>query len=140
MAAMAKPKPVLPDVGSTMVYPGSIRPCFSAASIIWMPMRSFMLPPGLRNSSLAKIVHGMPSVNLFSLSTGVFPIRSRMLVVTFLMLFWAGFLCVFVWWVLIDLFWFLCGMFISPILYNAVIPSYNTVIFKRSFSVPQKLP
>ena len=45
--------PVLPDVGSTMVAPGPIRPSRSNA-IIDTPIRSLMLASGLKNSSLTK--------------------------------------------------------------------------------------
>ena len=46
--------PVLPLVASTIVVrPGSILPSASAASIIATPMRSFTLPPGFKDSSLA---------------------------------------------------------------------------------------
>ena len=50
---MARPIPVLPEVGSTMVIPGRSSPLASAASIIEMPMRSLTEPPGLNDSSLA---------------------------------------------------------------------------------------
>lgn len=43
-------KPVFPDVGSMMTSPGFRIPCFSASSIILKAMRSFTLPPGLKNS------------------------------------------------------------------------------------------
>src|ERR1044071_2638957 len=47
--------PVLPLVASTtVVRPGSIRPSFSAASIIATPIRSLTDPPGLNISSLPK--------------------------------------------------------------------------------------
>ena len=45
--------PVLPLVASTIVvFPGSMRPSASAASIIATPIRSLTLPPGLNASSL----------------------------------------------------------------------------------------
>src|SRR3954453_1403205 len=47
--------PVLPDVASTIVVrPGSMRPSFSAASIIATPIRSFTEPPGLKYSSFTQ--------------------------------------------------------------------------------------
>ena len=47
--------PVLPLVASTIVVrPGSIRPSFSAASIMATPIRSLTEPPGLYISSLPK--------------------------------------------------------------------------------------
>ena len=52
---MARPWPVLPDVGSMIVPPGLSRPARSAASIIGSPMRSLTEPPGLSVSSLARI-------------------------------------------------------------------------------------
>ena len=54
-------------------------PWASAASIIWMPMRSFMLPPGLNYSSFARIVHFVFVVSLLSFRIGVLPINSKML-------------------------------------------------------------
>src|SRR5215813_3948720 len=50
---MASPIPVLPLVGSTIVPPGLSAPVRSASSIIASAMRSFTLPPGLRDSTLA---------------------------------------------------------------------------------------
>lgn len=52
-AATANPKPVLPEVGSTIVQPGFSLPLISASSTILKPMRSFTEPPGLKNSTLA---------------------------------------------------------------------------------------
>src|SRR3954454_16426787 len=47
--------PVLPEVASTMVlFPGTMRPSASAASIIATPILSFRLPAGLYISSLAR--------------------------------------------------------------------------------------
>lgn len=45
--------PVLPEVGSMMVSPGFSTPALSASSTIRRAMRSFTLPPALRNSHLA---------------------------------------------------------------------------------------
>jgi hypothetical protein len=45
--------PVLPEVGSRIVWPGSIAPSASAASIIERATRSLTEPVGLRPSSLA---------------------------------------------------------------------------------------
>ena len=50
-AAIASPTPVLPLVPSTIVPPGYSRPSRSARSIIGIPMRSFIDPPGLKNSA-----------------------------------------------------------------------------------------
>src|SRR5438477_11610625 len=54
-AAIARPTPVLPEVGSTIVPPGRSFPSRSACSIIGRPIRSFTEPPGFRYSSLARI-------------------------------------------------------------------------------------
>ena len=43
---MARPTPVLPEVGSTIVMPGLELAARSPASIIEMPMRSLTEPPG----------------------------------------------------------------------------------------------
>jgi hypothetical protein len=53
---MARPMPVLPLVPSMMVPPGFRRPSFSASSIILIAMRSLMLLPGLKVSTLASTV------------------------------------------------------------------------------------
>jgi hypothetical protein len=50
---IARPTPVLPDVGSTIVPPGRSRPAFSAASIIEIAIRSLTDPPGFADSSFA---------------------------------------------------------------------------------------
>ena len=47
--------PVLPEVGSSTVWPGAIAPSASAASIIAFATRSLTEPVGLRPSSFAKI-------------------------------------------------------------------------------------
>jgi hypothetical protein len=44
--------PVLPDVGSTTVWPGLRTPRFSASSIIAIARRSFTELIGLKNSHL----------------------------------------------------------------------------------------
>ena len=50
MAANAMP--VLPELGSMMVWPGFRRPSFSACSIMCLAMRSFTEPNGFWLSSL----------------------------------------------------------------------------------------
>ena len=45
--------PVFPDVGSMIVSPGFMVPSRSASSIIRRLIRSFTLPPALKNSHLA---------------------------------------------------------------------------------------
>src|ERR671918_2612027 len=74
---MARPWPVLPDVGSTIVPPGFSRPARSAASIIRRPMRSLTLPPGFSISSFARRVGRRPREILFRRTRGVSPIASR---------------------------------------------------------------
>ena len=74
---MARPTPVLPEVGSTIVPPGLSRPSASAASIIAIPMRSFTEPPGLRNSSFASSSPGTSRESRSSRTIGVSPTSSR---------------------------------------------------------------
>ena len=50
-ATMAKPTPVFPEVGSTIVPPACNLPAFSASSIMARAIRSLIEPPGLKNSS-----------------------------------------------------------------------------------------
>ena len=80
-AAIASPTPVLPEVGSTKTVSLLMRPSFSAFSIIAKPTRSLTLPPGLKDSTLARRVAFKPnSFSMFFNSTsGVLPIVSRML-------------------------------------------------------------
>ncbi len=74
---MARPTPVLPEVGSTMVPPGFSAPERSPASISAGPIRSLTLPPGLKDSSLAASV-APRGENRASLTRGVLPSVSRM--------------------------------------------------------------
>src|ERR1700751_2027871 len=74
---MASPTPVLPDVGSTSVPPGFSFPSRPACSIIASPIRSLTEPPGLRNSSLARIRAWPGGESLSSRTIGVPPTRSR---------------------------------------------------------------
>src|SRR5688572_30559856 len=74
---MASPTPVLPLVGSTIVPPGLSSPRRSASSIITRPMRSLTDPPGLRCSSLPRIVGRRPLLSLESRTSGVLPTRPR---------------------------------------------------------------
>ena len=71
--------PVLPLVGSMMTVSFLSMPRFSASSIIAMPMRSLTLPSGLKNSHLSRMVASTPAVTLFSLTSGVRPTVSTML-------------------------------------------------------------
>src|SRR5207247_4418687 len=75
-AALARPTPVLPEVGSTIVPPGRSFPSRSAASIIGRPIRSLTDPPGFRCSSFASSVGSMPCPSLSSRAIGVLPTRS----------------------------------------------------------------
>src|SRR5690606_28635651 len=75
-ATNARPTPVLPEVGSTIVPPGFSSPDASAASIILVAMRSFDEPPGFRYSTFTSTVAAIPSVTLLSLTRGVLPTRS----------------------------------------------------------------
>ena len=78
-ATMARPAPVFPAVASMIVPPGRNTPRRSASSIMRSATRSFTLPPGLRNSTLASNVTGAPSVTLDSRINGVRPMTSRTL-------------------------------------------------------------
>src|SRR5688500_463818 len=78
MAVKARPIPVLPDVPSMIVPPGLSSPDFSASSIILRAIRSLVLLPGLKYSSLVKNVPGTPLKILWSFTMGVFPIVSTM--------------------------------------------------------------
>src|SRR5262245_55673336 len=78
---MARPTPVLPEVGSTIVPPGRSSPDSSAASIMRSAMRSLTEPPGLKYSILARTVGVRaadtgPAVTLRSRTSGVLPINS----------------------------------------------------------------
>ena len=77
-ATSANPRPVLPAVASMMVPPGSSVPSRSAASIIDLPMRSLIEPPGFWFSSFRNSRHGPASSFLASMS-GVLPMLSSTL-------------------------------------------------------------
>src|SRR5581483_9815301 len=74
---MARPVPVLPDVGSTIVPPGLRRPSRSAASISASATRSLIEPPGLSASTFARSCGRRPAPSRLSLTSGVRPIASR---------------------------------------------------------------
>ncbi len=79
---MARPWPVLPDVGSMIVPPGLSSPARSAASIIGRPIRSLTDPPGLSISSLAssrgwRSAGPRSRVSRLIRTSGVSPTRSR---------------------------------------------------------------
>ena len=72
--------PVFPEVGSTMVlFPGSMRPSASAASIMATPIRSLTLPPGLCDSSFPITSAPQSGATRPSLTIGVLPTRSARL-------------------------------------------------------------
>ena len=73
---MARPTPVLPDVGSTIVPPGRRSPAFSAASTMATAGRSFTLPPALRNSALASRWQSSRRPTRSRRTSGVLPTRS----------------------------------------------------------------
>src|SRR4029077_19720173 len=76
-AAMARPTPVLPDVGSTIVPPGFSLPSRSAFSIIARPIRSLTEPPGLMYSNLARSLGATSAPIESSRTIGVLPTSSR---------------------------------------------------------------
>src|SRR5512143_2367161 len=71
--------PVLPEVESRMVLPLRSFPVCMPSCTMQRAGRSFTEPPGLKPSSLAKILTPVliPSVILEISSSGVLPIRSR---------------------------------------------------------------
>src|SRR5579883_292022 len=81
-ATIARPIPVLPLVGSTIVAPGRSRPSRSAASIIASAMRSFTLPAGLSDSNLPKTCAPPGGTTRCSRTSGVLPISSSTLSAT----------------------------------------------------------
>ena len=76
---MARPTPVLPEVGSTITPPGLSSPLFSAASMMRSAMRSLEEPPGLKYSTLAAMVALMPSATWLRRMSGVLPMSSAVL-------------------------------------------------------------
>src|SRR3954463_11760625 len=77
-AAIARPVPVLPEVGSTIVPPGRRRPSASAASTIRIATRSLIEPPGLKYSTLATTCGVSPAAMRDRRTSGVSPTVSRM--------------------------------------------------------------
>src|SRR5215510_7661554 len=73
---MARPIPVLPLVGSTMVEPGRSTPRRSASSTMDRAMRSFTLPAGLSDSILATTAAPPARGRRRRRTIGVPPIRS----------------------------------------------------------------
>ena len=70
---MARPTPVFPEVGSTIVPPGLSFPSCSARSIIGSPIRSLTEPPGFRCSSFASSAGSTSRPSLSSRTIGVEP-------------------------------------------------------------------
>ena len=70
--------PVLPDVGSRIVWPGRIAPSSSAGSIIERATRSLIDPVGLCDSSLAQMRTPGLGENRLSSTSGVLPIAWTM--------------------------------------------------------------
>src|SRR5262245_4479388 len=72
---MASAMPVLPDVESRIVFPGTRSPRASPSSIILTAGRSFTDPPGLNPSSFAKsrTPEATPSRSRRISASGVFP-------------------------------------------------------------------
>src|SRR5262245_17463535 len=69
--------PVVPPVYSTTVPPGGSRPDAAARSISVRASRSFMLPVGFADSSLATIRPAPFGTTRRSSTSGVFPIAPR---------------------------------------------------------------
>src|SRR5690349_1209977 len=82
---MARPMPVLPEVGSRTMVSGPILPAFWAASIMATAIRSLTLLPGLKNSSLAATVAVVPAVRRLRRTRGVLPTSSVTLLAIFIL-------------------------------------------------------
>src|SRR5258708_38910370 len=83
---MASPMPVLPEVPSMMVPPGLSAPLLSASSIMRTAMRSLLELPGLVVSIFDSTVPFTSLAIELILTSGVWPIASRMLLKIFLSL------------------------------------------------------
>ena len=77
-ATIARPMPVLPEVGSTITPPGLSLPERSASSTIESAMRSLIDAPGLTRSCLIQTSARSPNSRLMR-TCGVLPMVSRML-------------------------------------------------------------
>src|SRR4051794_30371809 len=73
---MARPMPVLPEVGSMMVPPGLSFPVFSASSTIESAMRSLIEPPGFARSLFTHT--SLEPKRRLRRITGVLPMVARM--------------------------------------------------------------
>ena len=78
MQIIASEMPVLPDVGSRIVWPGLIAPFSSASSISERATRSLTEPVGLRDSSLAQMRTPGFGESRLSSTSGVLPIACTM--------------------------------------------------------------
>ena len=76
---MASEMPVLPEVGSRIIWPGRSRPSRSAPSIMNFAMRSFTDPVGFSPSSLARMRTPGTGESCEISTTGVSPIMSSTL-------------------------------------------------------------
>ena len=81
---MARPIPVFPLVASKIIVSALMRPAEVSVSIIETAMRSFTLLAGLKYSSLHAIVASIPVATRLSLTSGVFPISSEVLLAIFM--------------------------------------------------------
>src|SRR6185295_3747072 len=82
-AHIATPRPVLPEVFSTMVPPGRTFPDFSASLRMCRAIRSLMEPVGFMNSHLTRMVAAPGGTTLLSFTRGVLPTASRMVFLIF---------------------------------------------------------
>src|SRR5580700_1732542 len=77
---MARPMPVLPEVGSIRTWsglPGTSTPARSASSMRDSATRSFTEPPGFCPSSLMKMLAAGLGLSALMSIIGVLPMRSR---------------------------------------------------------------
>ena len=75
---IASEMPVLPEVGSRIVWPGAIAPFSSASSISARATRSLTEPVGLCDSSLAQMRTPGLGESRLSSTSGVLPIAWMM--------------------------------------------------------------
>ena len=73
---IASEMPVLPEVGSRIVWPGRISPCSSADSISDRATRSFTDPVGFADSSFAQMRTPGFGEKRLSSTSGVLPIAA----------------------------------------------------------------
>src|SRR6266700_3008318 len=71
--------PMLPELDSTTTVPRRIRPCSIPCLMMFRAGRSFVLPPGLRDSSLAYNRKGISPNTRCNLTRGVLPMAERIL-------------------------------------------------------------